>query len=198
MKLSIILPVKKEPYLRYLLNDITHSIEGDIETFVQTEKGLGNAVKCGLQRCSGEYVVIMDSDGSHTPKAIPEMIKHLEDADIVVGSRYVKGGVSYDSFGRRFISKVYCRFAKTLFGLKIKDNMSGFIVAKKEVFDAYPISNKGFKFGLELLVKTKKVYKAIECPIVFEKRKMGKSKANYKEAFHTLFFMLWLKAKVIF
>jgi hypothetical protein len=73
--------------------------------------------------------------------------------------------------------------------------MSGFIVAKKEVFLAYPIKNNGFKILLDILIRSKGTYGVKEFPIIFEKRKSGKSKANYKEAVNTLIFMFKLKAK---
>jgi dolichol-phosphate mannosyltransferase len=194
MKLSIILPVKDEPFLLELLKQLQSSIPYPFEVKVQTEKGLGYAVKCGVEHCSGDVIVVMDSDGSHPPKAIPAMVEKLNECPIVVGSRYVKGGKTQDTFTRQLISRIYCEFAKELFGLQVKDNMSGFIAAKRYMFEKYPISNSGFKWGLEMLVKSNKEYIAKEYPIVFEQRKAGKSKADYKEAWHTLIFMLKLKA----
>ena len=194
--ISIILPVLNEPYLPTLMEQIEGFLDGvPHEVLVQTEKGLGYAVKCGIERSKGDIIICMDADGSHNPKHIIDMTRLLYFVDIVVGSKYVKGGKSKDSLGRIVISRLFCEFAKELFGLGIKDNMSGFIVAKKSMFIQYPISNSGFKFGLELLVKSQKTHLAVEYPIVFEQRKMGKSKANYKEAWRTLVFMFRLKAK---
>lgn len=193
--LTIILPVKNEPYLPFLLWDIALHVSVPHEVLVQTEKGLGFAVKCGLEKAKGDVVCVLDADGSHPVAAIDGMVKKLCDADIVVGSRYGKYGVTQDTFIREVISRVYNRFAQVLFGLTVKDNMSGFIVAKREVFKTYPISNRGYKFGLELLVRSKQKYKAFEYPIVFAQRKMGVSKASPKEAYNTLVFMLNLKAK---
>lgn len=193
--LTIILPVKKEPYLPFLLWDIALHVSVPHEVLVQTENGLGYAVKCGLEKANGNVVCVLDADGSHPVTAINGMIEKLCEADIVVGSRYVKGGATQDTFVREIISRVYNRFAQFLFGLKVKDNMSGFIVAKREVFKTYPISNRGYKFGLELLVRSKHRYRAVEYPIVFSQRKMGESKASAKEAYNTLVFMLSLKAK---
>jgi dolichol-phosphate mannosyltransferase len=196
--ISIILPVKEEPYLPTLLTKIEQYVSEPHEVLVQTEKGLGYAVKCGIERSKGDVIAIFDSDGSHNPKYITAMHELLQHSnyDIVIGSRYIKDGKTQDTFIRKVISRIYCVFAQELFMLYIKDNMSGFIVAKKEVFLKYPITNKGYKFGLELLGQSYGVFKAIEYPIVFEQRKLGKSKANYKEAFNTLWFMIKLKAKL--
>lgn len=194
--ISFILPVKNEPYLNQLLWEIENIVTQPHEVLVQTEKGLGYAVKCGLERSKGEVIVVMDSDGSHPIQVVPQMITLLDFNDIVVGSRYVKGGKTQDTFTRKLISRIYCEFAKELFGLSIKDNMSGFIVAKKYVLEKYPISVSGFKWGLELLIKSQREFIATEYPIIFEQRKLGKSKANYKEAFHTLWFMLKLRLQL--
>lgn len=191
MNASVIIPVKNEPYLRTLLKQLT-----DYEVLVQTEKGLGYAVMCGIKRCHRDVVAICDADGSHPVKEIPAMINLTEEYDIVIGSRY-NGGATEDSFARELISRIYCKFAQVLFGLSVKDSMSGFVVAKKEVFTTYPIKNNGFKFLLDILVRSKGVYNVVEYPIVFEKRKAGKSKANYKEAFLTLVFMLKLKLELL-
>jgi dolichol-phosphate mannosyltransferase len=193
--ISIILPVKNEPYLNQLLWEIELCVPQPHEVLVQTEKGLGYAVKCGIEKAQGEVIAVMDSDGSHNPKYISQMVALLDFNDIVVGSRYIKKGKTHDTFLRKVISRIYCEFAKELFGLNINDSMSGFIVAKKYVLEKYPIGNSGFKWGLELLVKSRHEFTACESPIVFEQRKMGKSKADSKEAWHTLVFMLRLKAK---
>jgi dolichol-phosphate mannosyltransferase len=197
--ITIILPVLQEPYLPTLLKEIEATIKEPYEVLVQTEKGLGYAVKCGLERSKGDVIVIADADGSHPIHSIPNMTAYINkfgagyEYDIVVGSRY-NGGITQDSFSRKVISRIYCKFAQLLFGLNVKDNMSGFVAVKKEVFVKYPIQNKGYKWLLELLVKSKHDnLKVVEYPIVFEQRKLGKSKANYKEAFHTLWFMLKLR-----
>jgi hypothetical protein len=70
--------------------------------------------------------------------------------------------------------------------------MSGFFAAKRSVFEKYPIENKGYKILLELLVNSKGDLKTMEYPIVFEQRKLGKSKANLTQGIITLGFMIKL------
>lgn len=193
LNLSIILPVKDEPYLFQLLWQLKAFVKVPYEVKIQTEKGLGYAVKCGIEKSKGDIIVVCDADGSHPVNAIPKMINLLKaNVSIVIGSRYVKDGATKDSFSREVISRIYCKFAQLLFHLKIKDSMSGFIVAKKEVFTTLPLSNHGFKFVMETLVKSRGRFKAVEYPITFKKRKLGHSKASPKEAVHTLIFMLKL------
>lgn len=190
--LSIIIPAKlPEPYLPQLLSQIAESVTIPHEVLIQTEKGLGYAVMCGIKRSEGDIIAVCDSDGSHPVKSIQFMYCLIGKHDVVVGSRY-NGGLTSDSLLRQIISRVYCLFAQCLFRLNVKDNMSGFIVAKRQVFVDYPISSNGFKFVLDLLIKSKGVYDVVEYPIVFEKRKLGKSKASPMEAIRTLRLMLHL------
>jgi hypothetical protein len=67
--------------------------------------------------------------------------------------------------------------------------MSGFFVVKREVFEKYPITNKGYKILLECLVKSRQDFVVKEYPIVFEQRKLGKSNASIKQGFQTLWFI---------
>lgn len=197
--ISIILPVlPPEPYLPKLLGELASYVHVPYEVLIQTEKGLGYAVMCGVQRARGEVLVICDADGSHNPGYIPKMLSRLAmgDCSIVIGSRYTAGGSTEDSLSRQLISRVYCLFAQILFGLSIKDNMSGFIAARKIVFETYPIKTNGFKFGLQLLCKSKNVFKAVEYPICFATRKAGKSKASPKEAVGILFLLLKMRVQI--
>jgi dolichol-phosphate mannosyltransferase len=194
--ISIVIPVKKpEPYLNQLLWDIEQYVWQPHEVLVQTEKGLGYAVKCGIAKAKGDILVICDADGSHPVQSIQNLTVYIDkstpSADVVVGSRY-NGGLTYDSFTRKVISRIYCKLAQHLFGLTVKDNMSGFVAVKKEVFTKYPIHNNGFKWLLELLVHSKGNLTVVEHPIVFVPRKAGHSKASPLEAIRTLHFLLTL------
>jgi dolichol-phosphate mannosyltransferase len=189
--LSVIIPVKlPEPYLPTLLSQLAETISVPYEVLVQTEKGLGYAVMCGVQRSRGDVIVVLDADGSHPVSAIPFMYEIVASklSQIVVASRY-HGGATQDSFSRQFISRVYCLFAKKVFGLSVQDSMSGFVAARREVLLKYPIGVKGFKWGLELLVRSKGRAIVTEYPILFASRKAGKSKASPIEAVNTLLFM---------
>jgi dolichol-phosphate mannosyltransferase len=196
--LSIIIPCfGSEPFLPTLMAEISRCVSEPFEILIQSEIGLGYAVMCGVKRSKGEYILVCDSDGSHNPKYISEMLWLARNGhDIVIGSRYIKGGGTQDSFSREMISRVYCLFAQVLFRLEIKDNMSGFILVKRQVFLLYPIDVYGFKFGLDLLVRSKKYCSVVEYPFVFEARKLGVSKASPMEALRTLKLILKLCAHV--
>jgi len=138
--------------------------------------GLSSAVLEGFKAASGSILVVMDADLSHPPEKIPEMVSKIEsgEADVVVGSRYVRGGsVENWPFTRRIISKGATLLARWL--TKVKDPMSGFFALKRSVIDGVPLDPVGYKIGLEILVNGKYA-KVAEVPIHFADRKAGKSK----------------------
>ena len=181
---TIIIPAKNEPYLPTLLKELK-----DYEVLVQTEPGLSYAVLQGIKKASGNKIVIMDGDGSHHVSSIPYMLKLLDTYDVVIGSRYINGGYTEDSWSRIQISKFYNKIARVILQISVKDNMSGYIVAKRRVFQELNIENKGYKIGLEIIVKSIGKFKVTEYPIAFTKRKEGKSKATLKTGLQTLWFI---------
>jgi len=193
---TVIIPVKPpEPYLNSLISEIRRELNGvPIEILVQREKGLSYAVKKGIERSNGKIIVVLDADGSHSPKYIKPMVELVKSGyDLVLGSRYVKGGKTHHGFFRRLISRMYCVIARVMLNLNVKDPMSGFIVMKRELAEKLEISNLSFKFGLELICKAEKIY---EYPILFEKRKEGKSKADFMQGVETLKLMWRLRSLI--
>jgi dolichol-phosphate mannosyltransferase len=189
-KISVIIPVKDEPYLPHLVRRIKQMFPCDVH--IQTEPGLANAVLCGVKVASGDVVCVLDADGSHNPSYLPTMVHRLSEADIVVGSRYVRGGGTEDYFMRMLLSRLFCKLSRALLRLKVNDNMSGFVVAKREVFEQMHPQPFGYKFVLELLVKGRGRFTVVEHPVVFEKRKMGISKTGFGQGVKTFMFILKL------
>ena len=199
--ISIIIPALNEPYLEELKFHIGINLKDwyEYEVLIQEEKGLTNAILQGVKRAKGDVIVVMDGDGSHSPNYLCPMIEQVlfKDYDIVVGSRYVKNGRSSDSFARRLISRIYCFTAQNVLNVSIKDNMSGFIVARKKLFDELSIvKGNDYKFGLELIARNK--HRVREYPILFDKRKMGKSKVNILQGLRTMWLVLKIEVILIF
>lgn len=147
------------------------------------ERGLSTAVIQGLEQAQGEYVIVMDADLSHPPKAIIPMLEALESnkADFCVGSRYIKGGSFDDSWGflRLLNSKVATWLAAPL--CHFKDPMSGFFGCKRSALPPRELlSPLGYKIGLEIFVKGH-FKNVLEIPIHFSDRRFGNSKLNFKE-----------------
>jgi len=144
------------------------------------KSGLSSAITTGIKFSLGDYIVIMDSDLSHPPKLIPEMIKKLEqsDNDLVIASRYEDGGeINGWPLKRRLQSLGATKLAKLILRIKVKDPMSGFFAFKRNIIKGIKFDAIGYKILLEVLVKTKGI-KVTEIPYSFTDRKFGSSKLD--------------------
>lgn len=144
------------------------------------EKGLSSAILAGIRASSGESVVVMDSDFSHPPETITKMIEEMKksDCDIVVASRYVKGGsITGWPFKRKLISKGATKIAQQSLGIKIKDPMSGFFAFRRHIVRNINFDAIGYKILLEILVKARGA-KVREIPYNFTDRREGTSKLD--------------------
>ncbi len=148
------------------------------------KKGLSSAILNGIQHAKGETIVVMDSDFSHPPQIIPRMIDALRKyrCDIVVASRYVKGGkITGWPLKRKLLSKLATVIAKKGLDVSAADPMSGFFAFKKPILKGLKFDAIGFKMLLEILVKTKGV-SVKELPYTFTDRKFGSSKVSFSTA----------------
>jgi len=146
----------------------------------KTKSGLSSAILDGIQHSTGETVVIMDSDFSHPPKIIPQLIEEIETSkcDIVIASRFVPGGaINGWSTKRKLISKTAKGIAKAGLGVNESDPMSGFFAFKRKILDGIKFDAIGYKMLLEILVKTKGA-KVKEIPYTFTDRTRGSSKLD--------------------
>ena len=147
------------------------------------ERGLASAILRGFSEAHFDTVVVMDADLQHPPEAILEMLEEAKRADVVIGSRYVRGGSTEGwSFFRKLVSKSLV-FLTRLLLLKtrpVKDPLSGYFLVKKSVLRGAKLSSESCKLLVEILVRGK--YKSVaEVPIRFSPRKSGKSKLGVKE-----------------
>ena len=144
--------------------------------------GLVSAVMDGINSSKGQYIVVMDADLSHSPEVIPKMVEelHSPEVDIVVASRYIRGGSIIGwPFKRRLISKGAVKIAKYSLPIdkQITDPMSGFFALKRHIIDNVKIDSAGYKILLEILVKSNDA-RVIEIPYTFTNRKSGQSKLD--------------------
>jgi len=143
-----------------------------------TKSGLASAILKGIQQATGDVIVVMDSDFSHPPQIIPKMLDTLKKyhSDIVIASRYVKGGsIEHWTLKRKLMSKIATKIAKLSLGVTAKDPMSGFFMFKKNLLHDLKFDGIGYKLLLEILVKTKGA-KISEVPYTFTNRQFGSSK----------------------
>jgi len=146
----------------------------------KTKSGLSSAILDGIQHSSGETVVVMDSDFSHPPKIIPQLIEEIKTSkyDIAIASRYTEGGeVNGWSTKRKLISKGATGIAKVGLGVNESDPMSGFFAFNRNILEGIKFDAIGYKMLLEILVKTKGA-KVKEIPYTFTDRTRGSSKLD--------------------
>ena len=143
-------------------------------------EGLASAVLEGFKLARGDILCVMDADLSHPPEILPEMLRLIKSgsADLVVGSRLVRGGGTPRwAWYQRLISDLARWPARLL--TDIKDVTSGFFMVKRAAIEGIKINPIGYKILLEILAKGK-FQKAVEVPIIFADRTGSKSKMGLK------------------
>ena len=141
----------------------------------------GDAIRTGVEEAQGECIVIMDADGSHNPNYIPSMydVMKNKNCDLVIGSRYCKGGKTDNPAILRLMSYILNLVYRIVFGLKVKDVSNSFRMYKRDLLNQIKLECDNFDIVEELLVKLSLLCKPLnvcEVPIVFNKRDKGKSK----------------------
>ena len=148
-----------------------------------SRRGLAGACIEGMLSSSAAFVAVMDADLQHDEKLLPRMFALLKsgEGDMVVGSRYVKGGSSaVFSKSRGAISRFATALARRLTGVELSDPMSGFFMMRRDRFDqlAGSLSTQGFKILLDIVITAKGGLKIVEEPFVFAARSHGESKLD--------------------
>lgn len=160
--------------------------------------GLGTAYVHGLKHASGDFIIIMDADLSHHPKYLPDFIRKQEEtgADIVTGTRYMKGGGVYGwDLRRKLTSRGANVLAQTFLWPGVSDLTGSFRLYKKGVFEELVNAcvSKGYVFQMELIVRaSRKSCRIEEVPITFVDRVYGVSKLGGSEIVQYLKGLFWL------
>jgi dolichol-phosphate mannosyltransferase len=152
------------------------------------KQGLGRAYLDGFGealRGGATTIVQMDADWSHDPKALPRLIGPIDggDADLVIGSRYTKGG-SVEDWGivRRIISRGGSTFARVVLRLKPHDLTGGFKAWRAATLALVPFDGVragGYVFQIEMTYRASRLgARVAEVPITFRDRRVGQSKMS--------------------
>jgi dolichol-phosphate mannosyltransferase len=164
--------------------------------------GLGTAHIAGFKLALSQdfdRIVSMDADFSHHPRYIPAMLARSREADLVIGSRYVRGGgTRFCSWKRRALSLGANLFAKLMLGLPARDCTAGFRCYDRRVLESInldDIFSNGYSFLIEMIYHTKcQGWRTAEVPIIFEDRRHGISKISRREVVAALYTVLRLAA----
>jgi dolichol-phosphate mannosyltransferase len=168
--------------------------------------GLGAAYLAGFAAAlRGEYQVVveMDADGSHPPEDLPALLAALDDADVVIGSRYVPGGVVRNwPMHRELVSRGGNLYSRIALGVPIKDITAGYRVFRRQVLeelDLDEVSSQGYCFQIDMAWRAVQGgFRVREVPITFTERERGRSKmsgAIVAEAFWRV--MCWGTSRVL-
>lgn len=150
--------------------------------------GLGTAYITGFKHClekGYEFICEMDADFSHNPSDLLRLRSTAieEQADVVIGSRYVTGvNVVNWPMGRVLMSYYASKYVRVITGLPVHDTTAGFVCYRRRVLEALPLDRikfKGYAFQIEMKFTSFKYgFKVVEVPIVFVNRVLGTSKMN--------------------
>lgn len=162
--------------------------------------GLGTAILAAIDyaiRHDYQLLVNLDADFSHPPDRIPALIAAMDQADVVIGSRYVAGGkVERWGLERRVMSWAINTYARLLLRLPLRDTSGSFRcyrVAELAGLDFSLVKARGYAVLQELLYRCRRMgCRFAEVPITFEDRRFGQSKINYREVAAALWVMFQL------
>ncbi|MBR5386483.1 MAG: glycosyltransferase [Clostridiales bacterium] len=147
----------------------------------QDDPGFGGAYRKGISVIKGDKMLVLDSDGSHDPKFIPDIYnKFIEGYDVVIGSRYTKGGKTEDAVTSRIMSHILNGVFRLVTGVKAKDLSTNFRIYRADVLHEIKLTSVNYDVLEEVLllmkIKIGKSFKVGEIPITFNKRIAGESK----------------------
>ncbi|MGI5952271.1 MAG: polyprenol monophosphomannose synthase [Brooklawnia sp.] len=137
----------------------------------------------GLER-GYDVLVEMDADGSHQPELLPSMLDALSerDADMVKGSRWIRGGETNQTRGREMLSRLANIYIQVLMDLPVRDSTGGYNIFRSSILRAInftDVASKGYTFQVDM---TRRVLaaggKVVEVPIYFPDREVGTSKMS--------------------
>ncbi len=191
-----------------MADDLAAQKPGQVNVMHRAGKlGLGTAYIDGFRKAleqGADYVLQMDCDFSHDPKYIPAMIEQMNhcDCDIVIGSRYIKGGSVDETWGigRKLLSwwanSIYVRM---ILRTHAKDATGGFRLWKRAVLEGMDLNrvrSSGYVFQVETIYVAEKLgYTDAEVPIYFADRKAGQSKMSFAIQFEAALrvWQVWMR-----
>ena len=164
-----------------------------------SKAGLGAAYTAGFgwaREHGFDVVVEMDADGSHAPEQLPRLLTAHEDADVVLGSRWVPGGevVNWPR-SRKLLSRGGNAYTRLVLGLPLRDATGGFRAYRRTVLDALPlgeVASQGYCFQVDLAWQAwRRGHTVVEVPITFVERERGESKMSRAIVVEALWRVTW-------
>jgi glycosyltransferase involved in cell wall biosynthesis len=206
MKVSLIIPCLNEaPNLSFVLQEIPRipeifeiilvdgrstdnsvsiakAIRPDIRVVTQPGRGKGDAILAGAREALGEWIMILDSDGSHRPEEIPRYIGEVKRGyDLVKGSRYLPEGQTQDNtWDRTLLTKITYAVANLLWGTRFTDIGYGMFIANRRKFLNLSLRAKRLDLEYELMIRAaREGWRILEVPSLERRRRYGRSHLSY-------------------
>jgi dolichol-phosphate mannosyltransferase len=146
------------------------------------ERGLATAISHGIQHAQGERLLVMDTDFNHSPDNITRMLELLGGCDIVIGSRFVRGGGMEDR-SRYVFSLVYNLFIRAVLWHGVRDSLSGFFAVRRSVLMSLPMEAIFLGYGEYFIRLTYTAHQRgmhlCEIPVFYNLRQSGTSKSRF-------------------
>jgi len=168
-------------------DDVARRHAGRVDVLHRTsDRGFGRSYIDGIKRALAEradLICQMDADFSHDPGCLPALLAAADGADIVIGSRYVRGGgvVNWPA-RRRFLSRFANLYVRAITHLSVRDCTSGFRCWRREALASLPLDrfvSDGYSFLVEMLfIAARQGRRIAEVPIVYVERREGQSKMS--------------------
>src|SRR5208282_4213892 len=119
----------------------------------ERRRGYGGALETGFAEARGDYVLTLDADLSHEPDFAAKLWRARAQADIVIASRYTRGGTAYGEWTRRLLSGLLNLFMRRALSMPVRDMSSGFRLYRREVLADLKFEGRNFEVLEEILVK---------------------------------------------
>ncbi len=150
------------------------------------ERGLATAIRVGLEKAVGEVAVVMDTDFNHEPRLVPRLVEKCKNYDLVIGSRFVRGGGMANKTRER-LSYLFNIMIRILLGSPVKDNLSGFFAMKSIELEKLDFNKIFWGYGdyfIRLIYLSKNQgNKLSELPSFYKDREYGASKSQFLNMF---------------
>jgi dolichol-phosphate mannosyltransferase len=159
----------------------------EVRTIIRaTERGIATAIRTGIDASQAPIVVVMDTDYNHDPADVPVLVRGLDQADLVVGSRFLAGGGMEDQL-RYWLSRLYNVILCLVIGSRVTDNLSGFFAIHRQHLEDLPLDRILFASGdfyIRLLYAAQRQgFRIKEVPVYYDRRRYGKSKTRFLDIF---------------
>jgi glycosyltransferase involved in cell wall biosynthesis len=145
----------------------------------ERRRGYAGALATGFAEARGAWVLTLDADMSHEPAFVAKMWRARERADIVIASRYVRGGVAYTELSRRVSSWLLNKMLRSMLSVPIGDLSSGFRLYRRQVLEGLELTSHNFEVQEEILIKSwARGFSVAEVPFTYFPREAGRSHAR--------------------